>query len=103
MVYAQVNIGTTFLPALKFQTFGDLIGVILPNLYILAGIVFFFLLIFGGLSLIMAAGNGNPQQAEKGKNAATMAVAGFLVIFVSYWIIQIIEAITGIKIFNSPF
>lgn len=98
MVYA-VDIGKEFAPiGTTFTTFGQLVSVLLPNLYILAGLVLFFLLIFGGFSLIMGGGGGNPQQAEKGKNAVTAAVVGFILIFVSWWIIQIIETITGVEI-----
>lgn len=83
-----------------FPSIGSLVSVILPNLYILAGLILFALLIFGGLSLIMGAGNDNPQQAAKGKQAVTAAFVGFLIIFASYWIIQIIEKITGLNILN---
>jgi len=102
MLYA-VNIGTEFQPATKFGTVGDLISVLLPNVYILAGVILLFLLIFGGLLLIMGAGGGDTQKTGQGKKAVTAAVAGFLIIFGSYWIIQIIEVITGVEIFNPGF
>ena len=100
MLYA-VNIGTEFQPATKFSTLGSLISVVLPNLYILAGIIFLILLIFGGLNLITAAGGGDAQKTEQGKKAVTAAIVGFLIIFASWWIIQIIEVITGIDILKS--
>lgn len=84
-----------------FPDIGSLVSAILPNFYVVAGLLLFFLLIFGGFSLIMGAGGSNPQQAEKGKQAITAAVVGFLIVFLSYWIIQIIEIVTGINIFNS--
>ncbi len=99
VAHAAVNINQVFEPAQKFPTFGSLVSVLLPNLYILAGLVFLALLIFGGFGLIMGAGQDNPQQAGKGKQAITAAVVGFILIFVSYWIIQIIERITGVPIF----
>lgn len=100
MLYA-VNIGEQFQPATKFGTVGQLISTLLPNIYILAGIVFFFLLIFGGFSLIMGAGGGDPQKTGQGKKAVTAAVIGFLIIFLSYWLVQLIEVLTGINIFKS--
>lgn len=96
-----VDIGTTFGPAKTFPTIGSLISVLLPNVFILAGIIFFLLLIFGGFGLIMGAGGGDAKQADKGKQAITAAVIGFLVIFLSYWIIQIIQTVTGVQILNS--
>lgn len=105
MVYA-VNIGEQFKFGERgieqvFPTLGKLISTLLPNLYILAGVIFLILLIFGGLSLIMAAGGGDAQKAEQGKKAVTAAIVGFLIIFASWWIIQLIETITGIKILGS--
>ena len=82
-----------------FPTVGSLISTILPNVYILAGLILFILLLFGGFSFIMGAGGGNPEQANKGKQAIGGAVAGFGLIFASYWVIQIIEYLTGIEIF----
>lgn len=82
-----------------FPTPGALISTILPNIYILAGLLLFGLLLFGGFGIIMGAGGGNPEQVGQGKKAVTAAVIGFLLIFASYWIIQIIEVLTGIEIF----
>jgi len=59
------------------------------------------LLIFGGFSIIMGAGQGDAKKTGQGKKAATSAVVGFLVIFASYWIIQIIQIITGVEILNK--
>lgn len=101
MVYA-VDIETYFQPARTFTGFGSLISVLLPNLYILAGLIFFVLLIFGGLGLIMGAGGGDPKKTEQGGKAVTYAIVGFLVVFASYWIIQIIQVVTGVNILNSP-
>jgi hypothetical protein len=50
--------------------------------------------------MIMGAGQDNPEAAAKGKQAATSAVIGFIIIFAAYWIIQIIETVTGLNILN---
>ena len=84
----------------QFETPGALISIILKNVYVVAGLLFFALLIFGGISIILGAGGGDPKKAGQGKKAATAAVIGFLIIFASYWIIQIIEVLTGIDILN---
>lgn len=82
-----------------YQSIGGFISAILPNIYIIAGIFIFFLFIGGGFMLI-TSGN-NPDQKGNGAKAVTAAVAGFIIIFVSYWIIQIVEILTGIDIFKS--
>ena len=77
---------------------GDLVTVILSNALVIAGIILLFLLVFGGISMVLGAGRDNPEQAAKGKQAATAAVIGFIIIFASYWIIQLIQLLTGITI-----
>jgi hypothetical protein len=75
------------------------ISSILPNIYVLAGIILLAYLVFGGFMYITAAGNN--EQMQKGQQALTNAIIGFLIIFASYWIIQIIQVITGIPILNA--
>jgi len=82
---------------------GGIISTLLQNIYVLAGILLFVLLIVGGLSFIMGAGEDNPEKAKKGKQAITAALIGFMVIFCSYWIIKIIEIITGLNILAPKF
>jgi len=96
-----VDIGKEF--KVVFETPGELISTLLPSIYILAGIILFILLLFGGFGIIVGAGGGEPEKAGQGKKAVTAAVIGFALIFASYWIIQIIQALTGIKIFNPLF
>ncbi|MFA5024743.1 MAG: hypothetical protein WC523_07395 [Patescibacteria group bacterium] len=79
---------------------GGIISTLINNVYILAGVVLFILLIVGGLGFIMGAGNDNPEQAKKSKQAITAALIGFVVIFCSYWIIRIIEIMTGFYILD---
>jgi len=59
-----------------------------------------FLLIFGGFSLIIGAGNGDPKKAQQGQKAITSALIGFAIVFLSYFIIQTIEIFTGLDILN---
>ena len=82
-----------------FPDLATLVSTLLPNLLILAAVILFFLLVFGGFTIV--SGGGNAEQVEKGKQTITGAIIGFIVIFASYWVIQLIEMITGIQILNS--
>jgi len=82
----------------RFPNLGKLISVLLPNVYILAGILLFLLAIAGGYGIIMGAGKGDTGQVGKGQKALTAVIVGFVIVFASYWIIQIIQVITGLKI-----
>ena len=99
---AQVNIGDKFLGQGAFLTdigdVGKLVSLVVQSALVIAGLVFLFLLILGGISMIAGAGNNNPEQAAKGKQAVTSAAIGFVVVFAAYWIVQLIEILTGISI-----
>ncbi len=106
---AQVDIGGSFKiggdksisqPSSGYSTIGGFISSILPNIYIVAGIILFFLLLFGGLITII--NSDNPEAQQKGKQVITAALIGFLIIFGSFWIIQIIQVLTGVNILNPP-
>jgi hypothetical protein len=79
---------------------GGIISTLINNIYILAGIILFILLIVGGVGFIMGAGSDNPDQAKKSKQAITAALLGFVIVFCSYWIIRIIEIMTGLYILD---
>jgi len=86
-----------------FGSIGEIISILLQNIYVLAGILLFVLLIVSGFIFIIGAGQDNPEQAKKGKQALTAALIGFVIIFCSYWIIKIIEIITGLNILAPTF
>lgn len=67
----------------------------------IAGIILLFLLIGGGIGMIAGAGKSDPQSVEKGKKAATSALIGFIVVFCSYWIVKLIETVTGLKLISN--
>lgn len=76
-----------------------LINNILPNVYIAGGLIVFFMIVFGGFTIIANA--GNPDKMKEGTKTITSAIIGLLVLFASYWIIQIIQVVTGVQILNS--
>lgn len=104
MIY--LNIGDYFKVGDRFisdtpgySNIGDFFNTILiPNIFTLAGVILLFLLIGGGIAIIQSG--GNPDKQQQGSKAITAAIAGFALIFISYWIIQIIEEVTGAKIFQ---
>lgn len=89
-----------FEPAQTFDSFGSLVSVFLANAYVLAGLIGFVFLVFGGISFILGAGGGDSKRLESGKRTVTMAIIGLMVIVFSYWIVQILEFLTGVKILN---
>ena len=103
-VYAQgVNIRDNYKfgnDKIPFDSLGSFFNHILNPVYVIAGIIMMFLLIFGGISVIIGAGQQDSSQMQKGQKAITAAVLGFVVIVGSYFIIQLIQVVTGVDILN---
>lgn len=97
--------------ALKLDENGtNSVGAIYPNIasflqflvplaFVIAGIILLFILLAGGFTIISSGGNA--KNVESGRNQLMGAIIGFLVIFAAYWIIQIVQTITGVPILNS--
>jgi hypothetical protein len=85
------NIKGNFNPSL-----GDIISAALPYVYIFAGLGLLLMLILGGINLMTAA--GNPDKTKAGYGRITGALIGFLIVFISYFVVQLIQVIFGVKI-----
>ena len=77
---------------------GDIVSALLTYIFRLAGIILFIFLILGGFELLTSG--GNPEKAKKAQGRITSALIGFLIIFLAYWITQLLEVIFGISIFQ---
>ena len=82
-----------------FDNPGAILSAILPNVFILSSVILLMLLIFGAYTIISSA--GNPEQKQKGSQTVTGAIIGFAIVFTSYWVLQILEIITGINFLNA--
>jgi hypothetical protein len=95
-----VNLGNSLFGGPHFLTdksgVGTLTSIFLSNSIIIAGVILIFLLIFAGISVV--GGAGNPQKVQAAMKLATYGVGGFLLVFATYFIIKIIEQMTGLSI-----
>lgn len=100
-----VDIGTTFIGT-SSTNLSDQSGIsfyvssIMTAAISIAGIILLFLLVGGGIAMISGASKSDPQSVQKGKQAATSALIGFVVVFCAYWIVKLIETITGLKLIS---
>src|SRR3989344_1226739 len=83
----------------RFSNLGALIGTLLPNVLIVAGLILLVYIIVAGFKLMQSGGSS--EDTGKSKQAITAALIGFFLIFASYFIIQLIEFLTGVSIFNA--
>lgn len=90
-----------FPPAKSFPDLGSLINVIMPNILTIAGIILFIIIIIAGFQFISKAGKLEPAELQKTSGIITATIIGFIIIVAAYWLVRIIEIITGVNIFNS--
>jgi hypothetical protein len=72
--------------------FSELLKYIIP----LAGMGLLIMLILGGIGLMTAA--GDPKKMEASQGRITMALVGFLIIFISYFIAQLLGIMLGVNL-----
>ncbi|RLC35729.1 hypothetical protein DRH14_00075 [Candidatus Shapirobacteria bacterium] len=104
-VLAQVNIGSdtplgTGSLGSKYPNFASLLNILVKNSITVISVILVVLLIVGGLIYIISAGSQDQKNTEKGLKIVQSAVTGFVVVFLSYVIVQIVQVITGLEILN---
>lgn len=82
--------------ARKYNNLGSLVSTLLPFIYAAAGLCLLVVLVMGGLTLMTSAGDQN--KIKEGYGKITAGLIGFLIIFVSYFIVQIVEVVLGVTI-----
>lgn len=81
----------------------ELITILVPNVLMLAGVIFFIMILVGGWGVISSAGEEqSAQDKAKAKAALTYGAAGFLLIISAFFILQVVKFITGVDFINSP-
>jgi hypothetical protein len=75
---------------------GGIISAAMPYLFSIAGLILFVMIVWGAFEIMTGA--TDPKNAESGKKRITAAVTGFLILFLSYWIGQIIQYVFGLNI-----
>lgn len=80
---------------------GALISAFLPYIFSIAGILLLFYLLAGGFQLLLSGGEPKKIQGAWGK--ITNALLGFLIIFIAYWVTQLVGQILNIPTFGDIF
>lgn len=81
------------------DSLGGITTIILPYVLTIAGLILFGMLIMGGFTMLTGAADKHAQ--ETGKGQITSAVIGFIIIFLAYWIAQILQVIFQINILST--
>ena len=79
----------------QFSTPAGVINRALQFAFPIAGLILFFMIVWGGFEMLAGAGDSKAKGA--GKERATAAVVGFLLLFAVYWIAQIVQVVFGVR------
>lgn len=79
-------------------TFGELIGGLIRISLVVAAVVFFFVLVIGGIRWILSGGDKQATEAARGQ--ITAALVGLVIVFAAWAIVQLIETLFGVQILN---
>ncbi len=75
---------------------GGIVSRLLQFIFPLAGLLLFVMIVWGGFEIMSGAADKNKIQA--GKTRITSAIVGFLILYSSYWLTQIVEVVFGIVV-----
>ena len=79
------------------RTPGHILSVLIKNIiFPAAGLLLFLLIVYGGFTIVQGSTMGNDSVVSAGKQRVTAAVVGFLLLFSSYWLWQIVELALGL-------
>jgi hypothetical protein len=81
------------------------LGIILSNamklVFLIAGVSLLFMLLAGGFTLLTSAGDA--KKLQTGQQQITNAILGIIIIFVAFWMVQIIGTILGFDTIKAIF
>ncbi len=79
----------------ELSTPGGIVSRVIKFLFPLAGLVLFVMLVWGGFEIMMGSIS---KKVDAGKQRVMAAIVGFLILFATYWIWQIIQVVFGVKV-----
>jgi len=78
----------------NIRTIGDVVNLILPFLYGIAGIILFFVILWGGFNILLSGGES--EKLESGRMQITSGIIGFVLLAVSFLLARLVTYIFGL-------
>ncbi|MFC1625587.1 hypothetical protein ACFL1Q_00895 [Patescibacteria group bacterium] len=79
-------------------TVPTIVSGLIKLIMVVAAIVFFFILVIGGIRWI--ASGGDKQQTENARNQITAALVGLVIVFAAWAILALVQTFFGITIWE---
>ena len=102
----QINLipgggGQSQFGGLSSLTFGGILQGAISLALVVAAIIFFFMLVLGGITWILSG--GDKGKTEAARNQITAALVGLVIVFAAWAIANLIGGLFGIHIFGTGF
>ncbi len=81
-------------PLKNINNLGDLINAVLPFIMSMAGIILFFVIVWGGSDIMMS--QGSPEKMKSGRAKLTAGIIGFVLLVSSYLITKLLSYIFNV-------
>lgn len=78
-----------------------IISAFVPYVFGVAGLFLLLYLIWGGFGFMTSGGDS--KALEEARKKISFAILGFLIIFVAYWLVQLLALVLGIPQIKSSF
>jgi len=85
----------------NYNSLGDIVSAIIPYIFGISGIILLLMIVFSGFQMLTSA--GNPKAMEAGQKRLVNAIIGFVIIFLSYWIVKFVGQMLGIESITNIF
>ncbi len=82
-------------------TAGNLVSSLISIVMVIAAVLFFFMLVIGGIRWITSG--GDKGQTEGARNQITAALVGLVIVFSAWAIIKLIGTFFGVNLLNLTF
>lgn len=97
--FKDITVPTVGNPAVDINSdtleFGEILTDILPYVFGVAGIILLFNIISSGFKMMTSQGDPKVMQAAQAKLSTSMI--GVVILFVSFWLVQLIMQFLGVK------
>lgn len=81
----------------RFSDIGEVISALIPVMLSIAGLILFIMLLWGGYDFLFSG--GDPGKIESGRTRIFNAIIGFVIVFVAYFLVQLLGFIFGFSLF----
>jgi len=71
----------------------DVINNFVPYVFVITGLILLSVIIMGGFEMLTSA--GDPKKAQSGQGKIVSGIVGFLIVFLAYWIAEILGIMLG--------